>query len=124
MWLHDQEAPFLPKSQSLDRGHYTLVSKLYSSTRPLLSLVMIMAAEVKMLPGKDGQKQDRELFIASMLDENERLMGEQIVKMLMELQEDGEGLNKQQDGYVIQGDYIYFYKNFADINETLIYKIE
>jgi len=122
MWLHADAAPYLPKSQALDRAHYTLVSKLYSSTRQLLGLVMIMVAEDMMLPGVDGQLQDRELYTASMLEQEERLKDEETASMLVEQLQSSQS-SDQQEGYVMQGDYIYFYKSFNDIHEMLIYKI-
>lgn len=121
-WLHADEAPYLPKSQSFGRDHYTLVSKLYSSTRQLLGLVMIMVAEDMILPGGDEQKQDRELFTASMLAQEEHLKDEETATILVEQLQASEA-SDEQEGYRMQGDYIYFYKAFNDIEEILIYKI-
>lgn len=114
MWLHADEKPNLPKSQASDRPQYTLVSKLYSSTRELLGLITIMVAEDTMLPPISMQQQDREMMTLSSMKENEALQ-ETVANISSSITE--------QEGYLMQGDYIYFYKQYTDIGETLIYKV-
>lgn len=119
MWLNPQETLQLPRSQSSDRDQYTLVSKLYSSTRDLLGIVTIMVAEDILIPS--GNEQTEPLFFAPRVeekrDENETALDEKSLLTRLITQKTVE------EDYVIQADYIYFYKKFTEIEETLIYKV-
>lgn len=120
MWLGVDNAPLLPKSQQADRKQYTLVSKLYSSTRQLLGLVTIMVAEQYMLPSGGEHGQDRTLLL---------IKQQQDAGAVLEDEAAGEQLQQQlqtaevPQGYFMQNEFIYFYHWFPDIDETLVYKV-
>jgi len=120
IWLAPDEAPNFPNHLSTNRDVYTLVSKLYSSTRNLLGIVTIMIAEDYLLQSSDPANEnehmqflmnDKGIVHATTTVDNEEQFS--IIEPHL----------KEVQGHFIHEQHLYFYKQLSELDQYFVFKM-
>lgn len=120
IWLTPDEAPNFPNQLNTNRDVYTLVSKLYSSTRNMLGIVTIMIAEDYLLQSTDHVTESENIQLL--------LNDEGIVYATTSL-DNAEQFSiiaphlKDDQGHFIEEQHLYFYKQLKELNQYFVFKV-
>ncbi|MCR8659990.1 sensor histidine kinase [Paenibacillus endoradicis] len=119
IWLAPDEVPNSPSQLSMNRNVYTLVSKLYSSTRNLLGIVTIMIAEDYLLQSNDHVNENEN--VQFLLNDTGIIHATTSVNNEEQFSIIAPHL-KDEQGHFIDDQHLYFYKQLKELDQYFVLK--